>query len=156
MTNAPKPAICLFMSTEHTDLESALIRRFSMCDWSHTGFYRLSDGCTFSAMNDGKGVAWRPPNPNVKILLLTAPRVDEAFAWALQQQGKPYDRLDIEGFLFDRDWSSPNSLICDRLVFLSFVNLLPSQPLLNHTFIPIIHLIPRDVLLSPLVTEFHV
>lgn len=145
------PIYCLFMSTEANGLESALIRRFTLCDWSHCGFYRLSDGWTYSAMSDGKGVAWRKPNPHANLLLLDAPRTDEALTWALTQEGKPYDRLDIAGFIFNKDWVNPNSFICDRLVFLAFANI--GQPLLNHTFIPMEHLFPRDVILSRLVTE---
>lgn len=148
----------LFMSTIKDDPVSALIRRMSMCDWSHTGFYRLEDGWTFSAMNDGKGVAWRPPNPKATILKITAPGVEDAFSWALKQEGKPYDRLDIAGFVFDRDWQNPSSFICDRLNFLAFINasLIPgslAKSLLNHKFIPLEHLTPRDILVSNLVTQ---
>jgi hypothetical protein len=143
--------ICLFLSTDPSDIESALIRRFTMCDWSHVGFYRISDGSTFSAMNDGKGVAWRPANPKAKLLLLQAPKIQEAFEFALTQEGKAYDVSDILGFITDRDWQSPDKFICDRLVFASFVAV--GAPLLNPKFIPQEHLTPRDVLLSPLVQE---
>jgi hypothetical protein len=140
--------ICLFLSTDPCDIESALIRRFTMCDWSHVGFYR-SDGWTFSAMNDGKGVAWRPPNPKAKILLLQAPKMQEAFASALTQEGKAYDVADILGFIANQTWATPDSFICDRLVFASFVA--AGAPLLNHKYIPMEHLTPRDVLLSPFI-----
>jgi hypothetical protein len=81
--------ICLFLSTQPGDVESGLIRRFTLCDWSHCGFYRIQDGSTFSAMHDSAGVAWRPKNPEAKILLLSAPKMDEAFAWALEKAGTP-------------------------------------------------------------------
>jgi len=144
----------LFLSTETTDIESALIRRLSMCDWSHAGFYRNADAWTFSAMNDGKGVAWRPPNPRCSILLLTMPRVDEVAAIAFSQEGKPYNRKEILGFLTNRDWTSPNTFDCDQLVFWSASQL--GTPLLNPCFIPIEHLTPRDILLSPLVTQLEI
>jgi len=144
--------ICLFLSTQADDIESALIRRFTMCDWSHVGFYRPSDGSTFSAMNDGRGVAWRTANPKAKLLLLQAPKMEEAFAYALTQQGKAYDVADILGFIADRDWKTPDSFICDRLIFASFVA--AGAPLLNHRYIPIEHLTPRDVLLSPLIEPY--
>ena len=139
----------LFLSTQQYDIESALIRRFTMCDWSHVGFLRDSDGYTFSAMNDGKGVAWRPPNPTVKTLKLTVPRIEEALAQAETKAREPYDVGDILGFIANRNWQSPDKFICDRLVFWAFAQI--GQPLLNHTFIPMDHLTPRDVLLSPLV-----
>ncbi len=142
---------CLFLSTEELDIESAMIRRLSMCDWSHVGFYRVDDGWTFAAMNDGNGIAWRLPNPKAKLLLLDVPRIDEALAAALTQAGKAYDVADILGFIANTSWHSPDKFICDRLVFWAFQQI--GQPLLNHTFIPMEHLTPRDVLLSPLLTE---
>ena len=122
-----------------------------MCDWSHAGFRRKEDGFTLSAMNDGKGVALRPPNPRASILLLDMPRVDEVAAIALTQLGKPYNRKEILGFLINRNWTDPGTFDCDQLVFWSAIQL--GTPLLNHTFIPLEHLTPRDILLSPLVTE---
>lgn len=146
----PVGPICLFLSTQEDDIESALIRRFTMCDFSHTGFYRFTDGWTYSAMADGKGVAWRPPNPKAKVLLLHAPNMQQAFEWALTQEGKAYDKANILGFVLNKDWVTPNELICDRLVFESFRH--TPTPLVNHTFIPIEHLTPRDILLSNQVT----
>jgi hypothetical protein len=143
--------ICLFLSTQEDDIESALIRRFTMCDFSHTGFYRIADGWTYSAMADGKGIAWRPPNPKAKVLLLNAPMMQEAFKWALTQEGKAYDRANILGFVLNKDWATPNQFICDRLVFESFKQV--GYSLVNLNFIPIEHLTPRDILLSPFVTE---
>lgn len=143
--------ICLFLSTQSDDIESALIRRFTLCDWSHTGFYRIKDGFTFSAMNDGNGIAWRAPNPKAKLLLLTAQKMDEAFAWALTKAGEPYDVREIIGFVMNRNWAAPDKFICDRLVFAAFDAV--GSPLVNHTFIPAAHLTPRDILLSPLVHE---
>src|ERR1700722_10537931 len=132
---APKHA--LFLSTEIADIESATIRRLSMCAWSHVGFHRLADGWTFSAMNDGKGVDWRPPKPKAKILLLDLPHVDEIAAIAFTQQGKPYNRKEILGFIFNRDWTNPNDFDCDQLVFWSAMKF--GTPLVNHTYIPLEH-----------------
>lgn len=138
------------MSTEELDIESALIRRGSMCDWSHTGFFRKADSWTFSAMNDELGVSWRPPNPSAKVLLISTPKVEEMLAAALTQKGKPYNRKEIFGFIANTNWTNPDSFDCDQLVFWAAIQ--AGFPLLNHTFIPLQHLTPRDVLVSPLVT----
>jgi hypothetical protein len=141
----------LFLSTDENSLGSALIRRLTMCDWSHVGFYRKSDGWTFSAMNDGKGVAWRGPNPQAKLLLLEVPRIDEIADIAFSQEGKPYNRVEIAGFALNQNLSEQESFDCCQLVFWSAIKL--GMPLLNHTFIPLEHLTPRDTLLSPLVRQ---
>jgi hypothetical protein len=144
--------ICLFMSTDTSpfDWESGLIRRLSMCDWSHTGFLRKSDNFTFSAMNDGKGVNWREPNPQAKVLLLDAPHVEDMLAVAETQTGKPYNRKEIFGFIFNKNWTNPYAFDCDQLVFWSAIQV--GFPLLNHTFIPLEHLTPRDILVSEHIT----
>lgn len=144
---------CLFMSTDSSifDWQSGLIRRLSMCAWSHTGFFRRADNFTFSAMNDGKGVAWRAPNPKAKILLLDTPWIEEMLKVALTQEGKPYNKKEIFGFVFDTNWTDPDAFDCDQLVFWSAIQV--GAPLLNHTFIPLQHLTPRDVLTSPLVSQ---
>jgi hypothetical protein len=134
------------MSTQRHGIESELIRRFSMCAWSHTGFYRLSDSWTFSAMNDGQGVAWRPPNPNVEILLLNHSRVDEMAAIAFTQEGKKYNCKEILGFIANKDWTNPDEFDCDQLVFWTAIQL--KDPMLNHKYYPLEHLTPRDILLS--------
>lgn len=141
----------LFLSTEVIDVEAALIRRLSMCDFSHCGFRRQVDGWTYSAMNDGLGVALRPPNPQAKILSLTLPNVDEIAAIAFTQEGKPYNRKAIAGFAFNRDWSQPDAFDCDQLVFWAAIKF--GTPLVNHTFIPLEHLTPRDVLLCTFITK---
>jgi hypothetical protein len=157
--------ICLYMATEKFDPVSVLIREKTLCDWSHVGFYRLSDNMTFSAMCDGLGVMWRPVKPTQEILLLDAVGIDAAFAKALTQIGKPYDKLDIAGIALGFDWSAPEHFICSALVFWAFepgatagalINNSferAGQPLINMQFIPRDHMTPRDVLLSPFVTE---
>lgn len=145
--------IVLFVSTEEFDPISALIREKTECSWSHVGFYRLSDQMTFSAMCDGKGVAWRPVKPSQKMLLLdcSAPEAAaKALACALTQAGKAYNTLDIAGIALARDWSSANQFICSTLVLWAFEQI--NFPLINMEFIPLEHLTPRDVLLSNLLT----
>lgn len=142
---------CLFLSTEEFDPVSAAIRLKTECAWSHVGFLRLSDNWTFSAMSDGKGVAWRPPNPKARILKLSTPNVDVAIAKAFTQEGKPYDKLDIVGIALGLNLESNGRFICSVLVAWSFEQI--GVPILNPTFIPREHITPRDILLSPFVTE---
>ena len=144
---------CLFLSTEELDPVSAAIRFKTECAWSHVGFLRLSDNWTFSAMSDGKGVAWRPPNPHAKILKLNVPHVEIALAKFLTQQGKPYDKLDIVGIALGLNLETKGHFICSVGVVWSFEDNLPCVPLVNPTFIPREHITPRDILLSPFVTE---
>jgi hypothetical protein len=142
---------CLFLSTIELDPISASIRLKTESDWSHTGFYRLKDGWTFSAMADGKGVAWRPPNPRAKILKLSTEGIEAALSKALTQEGKGYDRLDILGIALGISLKSDNKFICSTLVAWAFQQI--GTPLLNPTFIPLQHITPRDILLSPYVQE---
>jgi len=142
---------CLFLSTEEVNVASAAIRWKTESDWSHVGFYRLADAWTFSAMSDGQGVAWRPPNPKARILKLSVEGIEAALSKALTQTGKAYDKLDILGIALDRNWSTADRFICSTLVLWSFEQI--AIPLLNPRFIPREHMTPRDVLLSPYVTE---
>lgn len=142
---------CIFLSTVEFDPVSAAIRARTECAWSHVGFLRLADNWTYSAMSDGKGVAWRAPNPEARILKLVHEKADEALAAALTQQAKPYDRLDILGIALGKNWMEPHAFICSTLVAWSFEQI--GAPLVNPTFIPREHITPRDILLSPFVTE---
>jgi hypothetical protein len=144
------PEICLFCSTEEFDPVSAAIRRLTNCDWSHTGFYSLSDKLTYSAMSDGKGLAWRPVSASQRMLLLNSVGMEVAFQQALAWIGEKYDFVDIMGLLLGKDWAKPNELICDVTVFRA--HRLTDNPLVNPTFIPEIHLTPRDILTSPFVS----
>lgn len=138
--------ICLYMATEELDPESIVIRALTNCAWSHTGFYRPSDKMTYSAMADGKGLAWRALKPSQKILLLTAPGIDAAFEKALEWIGSPYDYESIAGMLLHRNWSAAGHLICDATAFAGFEE--TGNPLVNPKYIPRMHLTPRDVLLG--------
>jgi hypothetical protein len=71
--------ICFFVSTETLDPVSALIRAKTQSDWSHVGFYDLDKKLTFSAMDDGKGVAYRPIAKFQKMMLLDCPNLDAIF-----------------------------------------------------------------------------
>jgi len=142
---------CVFLSTVELDPVSAAIRLRTECSWSHVGFMRLADSWTFSAMEDGHGVAWRAPDVHAKILKLSAPNVDAALAEALSQQGKPYDAVDITGIALGFNWAVANHFICSTLVVWAFQQ--AGAPLLNPTFIPLDHVTPRDILLSPSVTQ---
>lgn len=143
--------VCIYMATEESDPVSMAIRGLTNCCWSHAGFFRLSDRMTYSAMADGKGLTWRPLKPTQKILLLTAPGIDAAFQKALEWIGAPYDFAAIAGMILHRNWSIAGHLICDATVFASFEE--TGNPLVNPKFIPRIHLTPRDLLLSPFVSE---
>src|ERR1700686_2143657 len=136
---------CLFLSTEHYDPVSATIRWYTNCDWSHCGWLRLADNWTYSAMSDGKGVDWRPPNPRAKILKLSAPGTDEALQLALVVRGAKYDLKDILGIAFSKNWYTQGDYICDKLTF--WFQDKANFPLVNHKFIPFEHLRPRDILL---------
>jgi hypothetical protein len=141
---------CLFLSTETSDPVSAVIRWYTDCDWSHCGWLRLADGWTYSAMFNG-GVQWRPPNPKAKILKLSAAGIEASLSKALSVEGAAYDLLDILGIATGRNWSEPGEFICDKLVFWAQDAI--GCPLVNMRFIPLIHLKPRDILLSPDVIE---
>lgn len=139
--------VCLYMSTDPYDPVSALIRLKTECGWSHVGFYDLDKNLTFSAMNDGLGVAWRPLKEHQKILLLDCDFINEIFQEALKQEGKRYDQLDIVGLATGLNLHQEGCLICDVLVFKAAQD--SKHPLLGMWAIPLYHLTPRDILLSP-------
>lgn len=151
MTQFTDGDICLFVSTTEWDLESALIRRGTNCAWSHTGWYRKSTKQTFSAMADGKGLAWRPVKSGQTVFLLDEPHAADALALALPFAGTPYDYWDIAGIVLGKNWSRPNRLICDVTVFKFYEQL--GFPLVNPRYIPRIHMTPRDVLLALSITS---
>lgn len=137
----------LFLSTETYDPVSAIIRWNTRCPWSHTGFLR-EDGATFSAMIAG-GVKWRPPFKHAIGITLEAPGTDEAFAWALTQEGKKYDWRAICGIAVDREWGNRDRWFCSELVAAAFNSI--GQPLLN-VDAPVLRITPRDLTLSTLVS----
>lgn len=141
--------ICLFLSNDGS-VEDRVIDWYTDSSWPHCGWLRQSDMWTFSAEHSG-GVAWRPPNPRAKILKLSCDGMDASLSKALTVAGATYDMLDILGIAMSKDWSVPGEFICDKLVFWAQNEI--GCPLLNHTFIPLIHLKPQDILLSPYVLE---
>jgi len=103
-------------------------------------------------MADGKGLAWREVKKNQQLLLLQAPGAEESLKQALRYAGSSYDYKDIIGMIFRKNWCTPGRYICDMAIF-QFQET-TGNPLLNHRFIPMMHLTPRDVLLSPFVREW--
>jgi hypothetical protein len=143
--------ICAFVSTEMCDPISGLIRLHENALWSHIGFYRISDGWTFSAMADGKGVDWRKPITDAKILKLNVPGMDLAFQRALTKQGEGYDFLNILGIALGRDWHTAGHLICSGLFFWAFQDAGVSP--LNMRFLQLDKFEPYHILLALGTTE---
>jgi hypothetical protein len=81
----------------------------------------MADGRLLGAQNVG-GVQIRPPNYEkfswVERVTIPVTLAQEKAYWEfLQKQiGKPYDTLAIVGFVFNRDWRSPDAWFCDELV----------------------------------------
>ena len=138
--------VCGFLSTELHDPASMIIRWGTHCDYSHIGWMRFSDQWTFSAMNDSTGVGWRRPNTRSKIILISVPKMQEAFEWALTQEGKPYDIRDILGFVVSKNWGDHDmkAWICSELFAYSFAAI--GSPLFSFNT-PLWHISPRDNLL---------
>lgn len=141
--------ICLFLSNDGS-IEDHIIDWYTNSLWPHCGWLRQSDMWTFSAEHKG-GLIWRPPVPGVKILKLSCDGMEASLSKALSAEGSAYDMLDILGIALSKDWSKPGEYICDKALF--WFQQQVNCPLLNHTFIPLIHLKPRDILLSPYVIE---
>lgn len=91
------------------------------------------------------GVQWRTQK-FTKLMLFTAPKMDDAFQWALTQEGKPYDWSAITGLALNRDWRREGSYFCSELVVLAFEKI--GTPLLNPGM-AVFKVTPRDLLLSP-------
>lgn len=143
--------ICIGTSTEKYDPVSILIRDKTESAESHIFFYDLDTKLTFSAMCDGKGVAWRPLGRHQQIVLLldhASPAVMQAaFTKALTQQGLDYDALDIVGMILNRDWCTADHFICSALIFWAFDQV--GSPLLAMWGIPLAHFWPCHARLSP-------
>lgn len=142
--------IFLFCSTEKYDLISAIIRARTQCAWSHCGFYDTETKLTYSAMLDGKGLAFRPVKKSQNMVMLRAPGAPEAYRWALTQHGKPYDWKAILGIAIGKNMHAEGHFFCSYLVFQAFIE--TGNPLLGHWAIPLEHLTPRDILVSPKVS----
>jgi uncharacterized protein YycO len=73
---------------------------------------------------------------------------DAIMAYAYSQLGKPYDFLDILGFLFHRDWRRENRWTCAEFVTACFE--IGGMPLLNAPLNVVNRISPRDLFLSPM------
>lgn len=134
----------LFLSTKNLDLESALIRWNGLDDYSHCGWINLDCLWTYSAMNDGRGVAHRPPIQGTKILVMDAPGTWEAYQLALKREGDGYDSWDILGMVFGKNWHHEGDWICSYLVAYHYKA--AGFPLFNDYY-PLIHIKPGHMLL---------
>lgn len=140
---------CLFLSTEPFDPISAIIRWEETAEWSHCGWMRLSDGWTYSAQMSG--IKWRAPNPKAKILKLSCDGIEASLSKALGMAGHSYDFLGIVGIALGQNWEEKGTDFCSQLVFWAFQEV--GCPLVNPRFIPVEHMKPSYILLSPYVNE---
>lgn len=141
----PKPYI--YLQTQQYNPISVTIRFMTRSQWSHAGFF-LNDRY-LSAQGDG--VKWRGRDKGAKILLLDAPGLDVAFAYAQTQIGKKYDFSALFGFALDRNWRDTSKWFCSELVAASFENGETPNPLFNKQT-PIYRIDPGDLLLTPYTT----
>lgn len=127
--------------------------RYSTRSWaSHAEFIDLSLGNalaeTLGARSNG-GVKIRPGciDHYSRIEQFTAPKIEEAYRWALTQSGKKYDYSAISGIAFDRNWRDPRKWFCSELVAAAFeaveAPILSTRPS-SQTW----RVTPRDLLLS--------
>lgn len=140
----------IYLSTEKWAAASILIRYGTRCPWSHAGFYNSEEDCYLSAQVKG-GVAIRttkgtPTESFSKRLICSADGIDEAYAFALTQLGKPYDWRAILGIAAgNTDWHDGEDYFCSELVAYAFEQI--GKPLLNPSAV-IWRITPRDLLLS--------
>ena len=73
--------------------------------------------------------------------------VEAAYAWALTQNGKPYDFSAISGIAFDRNWHADEKWFCSELVAVAFEK--AGYPILStRPSDEVFRITPRDLLLS--------
>ena len=117
--------------------------------WSHVEFI-FSDGYFGSRFNGG--VKLRPFDYiKVKNSLECHVEVSDdqytlIYDFLKKQDGKPYDKTSILGFIIHRDWKSDDSWFCSELVAAAFLE--AGIALLRTTDVNRIS--PRDLSLSPL------
>lgn len=127
---------------EEASLESYAIAWFGKGNFSHVDALR-DDGSRWGARSDsvgGKppGIQLRPAGyaefSREEIFTIPATPLEEVsfWAWWESQEGKPYDKLEILGFLFDKDWMHPGWYICSAAGYASLasIDLLPYSPYL--------------------------
>jgi hypothetical protein len=106
-------------------LLSALIAWFGGGEYSHVD-YLMPDGTWLGARSDRiggapPGVQIRPadyvkPVSSLTLSLQTTPEQDrDHYAFLYSQEGKPYDKWAIFGFIAGRNWRNPGAWICSEL-----------------------------------------
>lgn len=140
---------CIYVSTWPGlhEVFPRLIQAKTGSVWTHAGF-QIDEDHTFCALTDGVHV--RPNDPDEIKLMLEVPFCEGALAKARTRDGDKYDFLNIAAIIFGTDWHWDHRDICDKLVFWAFQQ--DGHPLLNHTFLQLEKLTPRDILLSPAIT----
>jgi uncharacterized protein YycO len=120
--------------------------RFSTRSWaSHAEF---TDGThTFGARRDGVKHRLSASDHYTRLEQFTADGVEEAYNWAINQAGKPYDFSAIFGIALNRDWHDESKWFCSELVAVAFEKV--GHPLLStRPSAQSYRLTPRDLLLS--------
>jgi hypothetical protein len=142
--------IRLQIVTERWNPISAAIRYTTRSWASHAEFF-VNDGYlqyTLGARSLG-GVKIRPASRDhySRVEQFTANGIEQAYAWAYEQIGKPYDFSAITGIALDRNYHDENRWFCSELVAVAFEQvgapLLSTRPS-NMTW----RITPRDLLLS--------
>lgn len=124
----PAPAFLEFQLVRSAGLGSAAIGYFSGSLYSHVDIV-WPDGRLFGARSDEhvvngalypKGVQFRPQGYErwSKITRISVPCTNEekqrGLAWALKQEGDPYDWRAIVAFAVDRDWRQEGQWFCSE------------------------------------------
>lgn len=118
---------------EEALLESYAIAWFGKGNFSHVDALR-DDGMRWGARSDevggkGPGVQLRTPNyaPFTRETIFTVPATEleeiSFWAWWESQEGKPYDKLEILGFFFNRTWQHPGWYICSAAGYASLASI---------------------------------
>ena len=140
--------IALYLSTIRYAPDSFLIRFNTRCQYSHIGFVNTTpENTIYLSSHLQGGVKIRTPQEEHMSdhLYVTAPKIEQAYEWALTQVGKPYDYTAIFGLALDRNWRKTDSWFCSELVSAAFEY--AGSTLLN-PLIEVWRVTPRDILLS--------
>lgn len=151
-----------FVEAGPHDIASQLIAWFTQGRYSHVEFVTPSGqalgsiSTRYQASNEiiPAGVQPRPFNyigdRKYKLLHFDTD-VPESRFWktAWSQVGKPYDKLAIAGFIFDRDWENPRAWMCSE--FCTWVCVFHRIPILRVTDVS--KITPDALALSPMLYE---
>jgi uncharacterized protein YycO len=138
------------VTTEWNPIDMAIRARCG--GWASHAEFVLEDGTTFGAHMDG--VKHRPPSSTknyTRIIRFDAPYMEQAYAAALTQDGKPYDFTAIAGIALDRDWREDDSWFCSEMGLWTFEQT-PAPWLSTAHGLGLNMISPRDLLLSPVPT----